>query len=322
MQLSAPGESLTITALTGGVSSDIAMVRTASRALCVKRALAKLKVQADWRAPVDRNHWEVAWMRTCAAIDPAMVPEVLGEDSAHGIFAMSYLAPADYPLWKKRLSEGDCEASFAATVGARLGAIHRATARRHDVARRFATDAIFVPIRIEPYLLATASAHPDCADSLRALAQATVNTRLALVHGDVSPKNILQGPQGPVFLDAECAWYGDPAFDVAFCLNHLLLKCAWHPNWTTDYLDSYQSLIVGYLAHVDWERAGTLESRVARLLPGLMLARVDGKSPVEYLTQPWQKALVRRCARDFLHSPTHQLLAIADRWRTLLADRI
>ena len=90
----------------------------------------------------------------------------------------------------------------------------------------FANDATFEAIRIEPYLRATARAHPSLAGRFDALAGETLATKRALVHGDVSPKNILKGPHGPVFLDAECAWFGDPAFDLAFCLNHLLLKGA------------------------------------------------------------------------------------------------
>ncbi len=60
------------------------------------------------------------------------------------------------------------------------------------------------------------------------LSAGTLAAKIALVHGDVSPKKVPAGPRGPVFLDAECAWYGDPAFDLAFCLNHLLLKCLWN----------------------------------------------------------------------------------------------
>src|SRR4029079_13620148 len=108
----------------------------------------------------------------------------------------------------------------AAMVGACIASIHAYTANRIEVANQFATDHIFFPIRLEPYLAATAVAHPDIASPLQQLIDVTAHTKLALVHGDVSPKNILCGPNGPVFLDAECAWYGDPAFDLAFCLNH------------------------------------------------------------------------------------------------------
>ena len=135
---------------------------------------------------------------------------------------------------------------FAAEVGARLAAIHRHSASRTDLAAQFANDATFEPIRIEPYLRATAlRAIRTLADRLEQLAATTLATRLALVHGDISPKNILRGPHGPVFLDAECAWYGDPAFDLAFCLNHLLLKGSWQPQWKARYLACFERLVAG-----------------------------------------------------------------------------
>jgi aminoglycoside phosphotransferase (APT) family kinase protein len=312
--LISPGERSEITPLTGGVSSDIVKVSAGARVFCVKRALPKLKVQADWRAPIERNHWEAQWMRTVAAIDPSATPEVLGEDRELGMIAMAYLDEARYPLWKQKLAQGLIEPSFARQVGERIARIHSATAWRAEIRARFATDHIFFPIRLEPYLLATAAAHPDCAPQLMALAQATAHTKLALVHGDVSPKNILCGPQGPVFLDAECAWYGDPAFDLAFCLNHMMLKCLWQPQWTQRYLECFDALGGAYLRGVDWEAREYTEIRTARLLPGLFLARVDGKSPVEYITQDWQLSRVRAFARTLLLEPVRELDVVRNRW--------
>jgi len=193
--------------------------------------------------------------------------------------------------------------------------VHAATAGREDVARRFASDANFHAIRLEPYLLATARAHPDLAPGLHALADRTARTRLALVHGDVSPKNILVGPQGPVFLDAECAWYGDPAFDIAFCLNHLLLKCAWVPTAQVRFLACFDALADAYLQGVSWEAAPEVEARAASLLPGLLLARVDGKSPVEYLEDESSKSRVRRVARTLLAAPVPNLAAVRRQWQ-------
>jgi aminoglycoside phosphotransferase (APT) family kinase protein len=134
------------------------------------------------------------------------------------------------------------------------------------------------------------------------------------VHGDVSPKNILIGPGGPIFLDAECAWYGDPAFDLAFCLNHLLLKCLWTPSATPGFLHGFDVLTKAYLAGVSWEPCGTLEARAARLLPGLLLARVDGKSPVEYLTDERDKDRARRVARALLAAPVERLDGVRAAW--------
>lgn len=293
-------ETPTMAPLTGGVSSDIWKIDAASGTVCVKRALAQLKTAKVWHAPVERNAYEADWIRTVSQIVPAAVPELLAEDKAAGMFAMGYFDAAEYPIWKEQLRDGIAETDVAATVGSTLVHIHAATAANADIAKRFATDDIFLPIRIEPYLLRTADAHPGLADRLQELAEITSTTRKVLVHGDVSPKNILIGPDGPVFLDAECAWYGDPAFDLAFCLNHLLLKCIWTPASTEAFLACFTSLKDAYLTAVDWEPVAGLEERTAALLPGLLLARIDGASPVEYITQDAHRNMVRNAAKTAL----------------------
>jgi aminoglycoside phosphotransferase (APT) family kinase protein len=300
--------------LPGGVSSDIRLIELAGRQLCLKRALPGLRTAQLWEAPVARNHYEFAWFREAGRICPDAVPPLVGEDAEAGLFVMAYLDPAAYSLWKDQLHAGLADPETAAAVGARLARIHGATAGDGEIARLFATDENFHAIRLEPYLIATSRAHPDLARQMAALAETTARTRLALVHGDVSPKNILVGPRGPVFLDAECAWYGDPAFDLAFCLNHLLLKCLWTPAATRAFLACFDRLGERYLGAVGWEPREALEARAARLLPGLFLARVDGKSPVEYLTAEADKTRVRRVARAFLRQPGGHLAAIRDAW--------
>jgi Ser/Thr protein kinase RdoA (MazF antagonist) len=140
------------------------------------------------------------------------------------------------------------------------------------------------------------------------------------VHGDVSPKNILLGPDGPVLLDAECAWYGDPAFDIAFCLNHLLLKCLWVPQSRAAFIACFDALSGAYLSGVDWEPRAALEARAAALLPGLLLARVDGKSPAEYLTTTRQKDAVRKVATTLLLRPPARLIEVRDAWNEELSQ--
>lgn len=304
--------------LPGGVSSDIWRVDLPTGPACIKRALPRLRVSAEWHAPVERNRYELEWMRCVARIMPEAVPEILGADDEQGLFVMRYLDPAIHPLWKQQLSEGIAETATAARVGERLARIHAATAGDREVAAHFATDETFFAIRLEPYLLATARAHPELAGALESLVETTAGEKRALVHGDVSPKNLLIGPQGPVFLDAECAWYGDPAFDLAFCLNHLLLKCLWVPHASQAFLACFQALAAAHMARMDWEAPAEFEARTARLLPGLLLARVDGKSPVEYLTGEHDREKVRRVASRLLDRPAACLAEIVTLWSSEL----
>ena len=315
LRLADAGERLVGVPLAGGVSSDIWRIETARGPVCAKRALAKLRVAADWRAPIDRNRYEARWLDVANEASPGAAPRVLGQHEALGVLVMTWLAPADHRLWKELLRRGDADPATARAVGATLGRIHAYSAARPALAARFDTDKIFFDIRLEPYLLATARRHPDLAAALAQLVATTAATKFALVHGDVSPKNILIGAGGPVFLDAECAWWGDPAFDLAFCLNHLLLKCLWTPAATPAFVAAFAALAAAYLDAVDWEPRESLERRAAALLPGLLLARVDGKSPVEYIDDDADRERVRRVARALLLRPVARLSDVANAWR-------
>lgn len=295
--------------LTGGVSSEIWRVDLAEGGpVCVKRALPRLRVAQVWEAPIRRNRYERLWMETAGAAAPGAAPRILGSDDGAGLFAMQFL---ELPVWKDDLRQGRADAAFAAAVGRTLAAIHASTQGKPEIARLFPTDDIFYAIRLEPYLVATAARHPDLEKQLQFLVKRTAETKACLVHGDVSPKNILVGPGGPVFLDAECAWYGDPAFDIAFCLNHLLLKCLWVPRHRAAYLACFDAFVDSYGAE------GRVEQRAASLLPALLLARVDGKSPVEYLN-PAQQDFVRRTARPLVAAPPQTLKDVRKAWQESL----
>jgi tRNA A-37 threonylcarbamoyl transferase component Bud32 len=300
--------------LSGGVSSDIWRVDLPGRSYCVKRALPRLKVAADWQAPVSRNAYEWAWLQFASAHAPDHVPRLLAHDAEAGLFAMEYLAPDEHPVWKEQLMAGRVVPEHAGSVGGVLGLLHARSAGRADLAQAFDSGANFHALRLEPYLVATAVRHPQLAKPLLSLVRETAQAQIALVHGDVSPKNILIGPKGPVFLDAECAWFGDPAFDIAFCLNHLLLKGLVHPERAPALRQACEFMTEAYFAHVEWEPRDLLERRVARLLPGLLLARCDGKSPVEYLTEERDREFLRSVAVPLLLEPCLGIASVADVW--------
>jgi aminoglycoside phosphotransferase (APT) family kinase protein len=321
-RLARPGEHVVWTPLSGGVSSDIWRVDLPGRSLCVKRALPQLRVASEWFAPVSRNRYEWQWLQVAAGIAPQAVPKPLAHDPELGLFAMSFLPGERYPLWKAQLLAGQVEPGTASQVGVLLATLHNATAARPDLAAAFDSGDNFHALRLDPYLVATGARHPDLQAALADLVQRTGACRIALVHGDVSPKNILVGPDGPVLLDAECAWYGDPAFDIAFCLNHLLLKSVLLPQHAPVLLQSFDVLAQAYFDAVRFEPRAPLEARAASLLPALALARIDGKSPVEYLVdRPAGQALVRRLARPLILQPAQSAGAIAGIWRLALDIR-
>ena len=145
MGLRRPGEALRIKPLDGGVSSEIWLVELPGRRFCLKRALPRLKVAQLWEAPVIRNRYEAAWFRIAGEICRDCVPKLLGEDAADGMFAMEYLDPGHYPVWKYRLRDGLADPASAAAVGERLVRIHAATAGDPEIAGASRPTTAFMP---------------------------------------------------------------------------------------------------------------------------------------------------------------------------------
>lgn len=279
-----------VTPLAGGVSSDIALVEYRGAPFVVKAALPKLRVKDDWFADVSRNRVEQAFFEYAAPIIPEAVPRILG--GGDGWFAMEYLG--DMPNWKTFLLAGEADESTARLAGTVLGRLHAASWLDDSARTRFDTLPNFHALRIEPYLLTTAARVPEVADILRAEATRLAETQLALVHGDYSPKNLLTGPQRLIVLDAECAWFGDPAFDTAFMLTHLYLKALLHPHAS--------ALVPAFWSAYSHACGHDLEERTVRLLLCLLLARVHGKSPVEYLSDA-QRGFITRFVIAHLPQP-------------------
>ena len=304
-----------LTPLSGGVSCEIYLVEEGAGRFVVKRALAKLAVKADWFADVNRNRHEWEYIRYVARFLPEAVPVLRDCSATDNYFTMEYLN-GRFLNWKQLLLAGRMEVEHARHAGNVLAQIHRQSAGDTEAMRLFDTTPVFFQLRIEPFLLTTGAKHPALLPLFEAEAARLAATRECLVHGDFSPKNILINGDRLVVLDCEVAWYGDPAFDLAFLLTHLSLKALRHAprdvgvrRMLDEFWSAYQAV----------RPCPEIELRVGRLLLMLMLARVDGKSPVEYLDAARQQ-FVREFVRARLPTGNFSLPDIADSWFSRLAQ--
>lgn len=315
--------------LGGGVSSEIYRVedkgrdgdKEGDRTLVVKRALDRLNVKEEWSADPSRNRYEQRYIKYVAEFLPQAVPALVSTREDLGYFAMEYFGP-QFANWKQLLLAGDARIEHADRAGAVLGEIHAHSAGDTEAKLQFDSTANFVQLRVDPYLRAAASRNPDLRPILEAESQRLISTRECLVHGDFSPKNILVYESRMVLLDCEVAWYGDGAFDVAFLLTHFLLKALYHAPRQIGLKEMCRAFWHRYSAQTNHVfNMESFQLRVARLLPMLLLARVDGKSPVEYLSGPEQTGWVRGFARSKLLAGRFCLDEILREWFTCLYDR-
>jgi len=282
--------------LTGGVSSDIYLVRDGDRKLVVKKALEQLKVKEEWKADVSRNKYELRYLKYVGRFLPECVPTVLDGDEDAGFFTMEFLGDGFLNM-KKEFLNGRIDKPAVTRVIDALAVIHNTSRGDDSIKGAFDTTDNFIELRVSPYFLFLKHKFPEMAGIIDDKCDRLTTNRCCLVHGDFSPKNILYNENRSVILDCEVAWYGNPAFDVGFFLNHLILKGV-HLRQPT-FFELARDVMGQYTAAVDVDIADD----VLDILPMLLLARVDGKSPAEYLTQESRDLIKPQAIRFIRKNP-------------------
>lgn len=270
--------------------------------MVLKQALPKLRVQEHWpadRSRIVREWTAIEWL--ASSLPHGSVPAVIFHDEENCLFAMS-AAPADARTWKSLLLEGAVNLHIAARVAFMLANIYAATWGAPNWEAAFGDQTAFDQLRLDPYYRFTASRHPDLAGHFEERIQQARQQRFCLVHGDWSPKNFLVLDDRITAIDFEVVHYGDPSFDGAFLLNHLLLKTFHHPQWANRYAEAAAEFWQVLMERLPAEQR-RFESATIRHLGCLLLARIDGKSPAEYIRDESVKDKIRHYARRLIVKP-------------------
>jgi aminoglycoside phosphotransferase (APT) family kinase protein len=302
--LAAAGSDVQARTLGGGVSNIVLAAQAGGRRVVVKQSLPQLRVADEWLAKRERALTEAAALRWAATLTPDAVPSVYDVDT--GAYAITIARAADeWHDWKQLLLTGDIDPAVATRLGEVLAAWHGASGAARVVAAQFDDAEAFDQLRVDPYYRAIMARHPGLASEIAGYIDRMQSTHRCVVHGDYSPKNVLVGVGGMWVIDFEVAHLGDPAFDLAFMLNHLLLKAMHRPADTNAYERCAFAFWNAYRARVPAGFAGPT-SYVLGHVGCLMLARVDGKSPAEYLL-PLEQAKARTLSITLLKAPPTEL---------------
>jgi Ser/Thr protein kinase RdoA (MazF antagonist) len=306
MGLLAPHDVPHATVLSENPLARVYRVETAVGIVCVKQHFSYDTPSADAR---ERTRIEHAWFHYASGTVPAAAPALRGVALSRAALATEYLDPAEFPAWQSRLAAGDVAPWIAAEAGHLLGRLHAASAGSAMLRKQFAG-------RAAPLAFAPRSRVPSAAAArLAELDHKLAATRLALVHGAVTPDNVLVGPRGPVLIDADRAHYGDPIFDAASCLAAIALRMAGHCQLRRELTAAFAAFGGSYFAHVTWERPEQAESRAAEFIPALLLAGFerDARASVAGIGR------ARDAACTLLLDPGARLAELESRWLDLLA---
>ena len=291
--------------LKGGVSNRVVLVKPKSaKPFVLKQALRKLRVDVDWFCTPERVQREALAIRYLAGITPAgTVPRVVFEDSEQYLYAMEEV-PEPHRNWKEMLLGGELVQSHVEQFAFLLGTIHKhSSGSVQELTSAFGDRSIFDILRLEPYYRYTASRIREAERFLDALASDTLSRQISLVHGDYSPKNILIYEGRLALLDCEVVHLGDPAFDIGFSMTHFLSKANHLKAERSSFSDAaiyYWTTYSGLVRDQPWHP--DLEARAVRHTLGCCLARVAGRSPLEYLSEP-ERTTQRSAVLSLLASP-------------------
>ena len=269
--------------LAGGVSATVLMVRAPGTEVVAKQALARLKVNDDWRAKQERTEVEAAAMRLCGRLTPGRVPRVLDNDASAHVVVMELL-PHDAPNWQSEVQAGRAHVDVGAWAGETLGLWHAQTVGDAEVAATFDDYESFEQLRLSPFHETVVERLPAAADEVTPRI-GELREHRCFVHGDFAMKNTLVGRDRSWVLDFEVAHYGNPIFDLGFFLSFVVLSAVRWPALTAEMRALGDGFARGYTAAAGERFAGG-DADVTAHTGCLVLARTDGKSPAQFLDEP------------------------------------
>jgi 5-methylthioribose kinase len=289
-----------ITPLGWGVSNAVFRVKTPERLFVMKQSRPQLRTRDLWLSDLDRVYREQEVMQVLHPFLPEhVVPEILFVDRPNYLFAMSH-APLDARVWKESLLSGEVDQAIGVLAGHVLGRLHEATATNHALIEPFRDHTVFVQLRVDPFYTRIQERRPEVAIAVAPLIEQMLTVKQALCHGDYSPKNILTHAQGFTLVDYETAHFGDPTMDLGFFLSHLLLKALKRAGERQRFFDLTRAFWTGYGSEIHFRPLAELQARGTAHCAVCLLARIDGTSPVDYLTAEPEREAARRLGRRIL----------------------
>ena len=280
--------------LTGGVSSEVYHVRTNKNNYCIKRSLKRLLVKKKWIANTNRIKFEYLWLKHCQNILKRNIPNTYEFNDKKKYIVMEYLKTSQYKTLKQLYFKRIININTIKLISKHLYKIH-SNSSNYKTKKTFEGNyKNFYDLRLDPYFNEVGRVYPKYKEYIKKINENYIKNSSTLVHGDFSPKNILVDKNKIIYLDAECCNFGDPVFDLVFFSNHLLIKSIFLKDKSKEFIKLYLSFYKEYLSNLSTKNFNSYIDRIIKMTPIMLLSRIDGKSPVEYIIKENIKNIIRK----------------------------
>ena len=293
--------------LEGGVSSEVYHVKTYKNDYCIKKSLKKLLVKKNWISDTNRIKFEYLWLKHCQKILNKNIPRTYEFNNKGKYIVMEYLNSPKYKTLKQLYFKKIINLNTIKSISKHLYKIHSNSNNLKTKKIFEANNRNFYDLRIDPYFNEVGRVYPKYKKYIKNINKKYFENSTTLVHGDFSPKNILIGKNKIIYLDAECCNFGDPVFDLVFFTNHLLIKSIFFKHESKEFINSYRVFYREYLKNLSLKNYNSYIARIIKMTPIMLLARIDGKSPVEYIISNKIKNTIRNKSFLLLDSKINSL---------------
>jgi tRNA A-37 threonylcarbamoyl transferase component Bud32 len=302
--------------LRGGVSNKTILYEGQESSMVVKQALNKLRTKSSWYSNPERLKVEanaLDWLNIF--LPDNTIPKRIFFDEKNIILGMEAVSQPHDNLKDLLLNRFPVDDQIE-KMGELLGIIHTSGFNDDNAKDLFLDQTYFRNLRIEPYYEYSAVEKPELKKFFIDLIANTLSYKQSIVHGDYSPKNILIKNNKLVLLDHEVMHYGDPAFDVGFALTHFLSKSN---HFNEAVFIKYASIFwSSYITRFSFPDT-SFEERCVHHTLACMIARIYGRSPLEYLTAT-QRLRQFEITLKLIHEKLTTLPELFEQYRQNLAD--
>lgn len=305
-------EVLQVEELSVAQSSTVMRVTSPVRRWVVKQALPKMKSDPEWEASVERSLREVACQKYLETLLPlGSVPPIYHHDPDNFLFVMEG-APADCQLWHDAMMEGKTDAEVAASAGSLLGNIHRLSYLDEEALHEFGDKHFFHELQLSPFYDSVAKVYPKLADKIGAHAALLATSNVCFIHGDFTARNIVVAPHRLILLDFEAGHFGHPSFDLALMVCHLTLKTVRFREKKEDFMPLIITFWTAYLQSANFENETWHARACLPQLGCILLSRVDGKSPIDYLPDEQDRQRMRALSASLISREIPSVMVFLD----------